>query len=224
MNRLGELATQYPAYGYLMLHGLLKAESLVVNHKRTYRLYVEAGLQLPRRKRRKVRSQRKKLALPTRPGQRWSMDFVSDQLSNGRRFRVLNVIDEYTRECLGQVVATSIGGTRVAGHLTQLVDQWGKPEAIVCDNGTEFTSKAMFQWALDNQVVLGFISPGKPTENAYCESFNGKFRASCLDLHWFRDLAEARRDIGGWRRHYNEVRPHSSLSYLPPSVFAGKVA
>lgn len=152
------------------------------------------------------------------------MDFVSDQLSNGRRFRVLNVIDEFTRECLGQVVDTSIGGLRVAQHLTQLVEEWGKPEVVVCDNGTEFTSKAMFHWAQDNGVVLGFISPGKPTENAFCESFNGKFRSSCLDLHWFRDMAEARRDIEAWRRHYNEVRPHSSLKYLPPSVFARKAA
>jgi putative transposase len=134
------------------------------------------------------------------------------------------VLDDYSRECLMQVVDTSISGVRVARCLDEPIRARGKPGIIVCDNGTEFTSKAMFHWAQDNAVELGFIQPGKPVENAFIESFNGKFRLSCLDLNWFRDLAEARRDIEAWRVHYNEVRPHSSLGYLPPAVYARKAA
>jgi putative transposase len=223
-KRLAQLALTYPSYGYRLLHGLLKAEGLVINPKRTYRLYVAAGLQLPRKKVRKLKRDRQPMAVPTGPVQRWSMDFVSDQLSDGRRFRVLNVIDEYSRECLGQVVDTSITGARVSRCLTELIRAHGRPKVVVCDNGTEFTSKALFHWAKDNEIKLGFIRPGKPVENAFVESFNGKFRSGCLDLNWFRSLAEARHDIEAWRQHYNHVRPHSALGYLPPAVYAKQAA
>lgn len=221
---LQEKATRYPRYGYLMLHGLLRNEGLVVNKKRTYRLYTEAGLQVRTKKRRKLIRPRVIMNLPARPNERWSMDFVHDQLACGRRFRVLNIVDDCSRECVGQVVDVSISGQRVARYLTELLAQRGRPRQIVCDNGTEFTSKAMFFWSRDQHIRLSFIQPGKPTQNAFVESFNGKFRDTCLNQHWFRSLDEARETIETWRRDYNEVRPHSSLGYQPPSIFAGRIA
>ena len=161
---------------------------------------------------------------PTRANERWSMDFVSDQLSDGRRFRILNVVDDYTRECIGQYVDLSISGETVSRLLTMLVNERGQPSSIVCDNGSEFTSKAMFFWAKQSGIKLAFIQPGKPTQNAFVESFNGKFRASCLNQHWFRTLDEARDEIEMWREHYNHVRPHSALNYMPPSLFAKEAA
>ena len=222
--RLKELATQYPAYGYLLLHGLLKGEGLVINKKHTYRLYTEEGLQVRTKKRKKLSRLKQLIELPSAINQRWSMDFVSDQLSNGRRFRVLNVVDDYSREMLGQLVSTSISGQQVARFLNQLIESRSKPTKVVCDNGTEFTSKAMFFWSKENNVALGFIQPGKPTQNAFVESLNGKFRNECLNLHWFRTLSEAKYEINLWREHYNHVRPHSSLNYMPPVVYAKKVA
>lgn len=223
-ERLLVLATQYPRYGYLMLHGLLRNEGRVVNRKRTWRLYTRAGLQVRTRRRRKLNRPRVPMLLPLRPNERWSMDFVHDQLASGRRFRVLNVVDDYTRECIGQLVETSISGERVARYLSHLMERGGKPRSIVCDNGTEFTSKAMFFWCQRHQVRLDFIQPGKPTQNAFVESFNGKFRDNCLNLHWFRTMDEARERIEDWRKDYNEVRPHSSLGFQPPSVFARNAA
>lgn len=217
-------ASQYPRYGYLMLHGLLKNEGLVVNRKRTYRLYTEAGLQVRTKKRKKLVRPRIPMLLPGRPNERWSLDFVHDQLAGGRRFRVLNVVDDYSRECIGQIVDLSISGERVARYLSQLISSRSRPRHLVCDNGTEFTSKAMFFWSRDTSVKLNFIQPGKPTQNAFVESFNGKFRDSCLNQHWFRSLEEARKTIEQWRQDYNEVRPHSSLGYQPPSVFMRKLA
>ena len=217
-------ARQYPRYGCLMLHGLLKNEGKVVNRKRTYRLYREAGLQLRMKRRKKLDRPRRTLPSPTALDERWSMDFVHDRLESNRGFRVLNILDDCSRECLGQVVDFSIGGERVGRFLDQLVRDRGRPDAIVCDNGTEFTSRAMFFWSRDNQVELNFIQPGKPVQNAFVESFNGKFRDSCLNQHWFRSLDEAREVIEQWRQDYNEVRPHSSLGYQPPSVFARKLA
>ena len=164
------------------------------------------------------------MELPAGPNERWSMDFVHDQLAGGRRFRIFNLVDDYSRECIAQIVDVPISGQRVARCLNELMRERGKPNHIVCDNGTEFTSKAMFFWGRDNRVKLNFIQPGKPTQNAFVESFNGKFRDTCLNQHWFRSLEEARGMIEDWRKDYNEVRPHSSLGYQPPSVFAGKIA
>lgn len=222
--RLKELAIEYPRYGYLMLHELLKREGLVVNRKRTYRLYKALELQVRTKKRKKLVRPRVPMEVPTAVNQRWSMDFVSDQLASGRRFRVLNVVDDFSREIIGQLVAVSISGPQVARYLTQLVEARGKPAAIVCDNGPEYTSKAMFIWSKDQQIKLSFIQPGKPTQNAFVESLNGKFRNECLNQHWFRTLAEACYEIELWRQHYNTVRPHSSLNYLSPSEFVKKAA
>jgi len=218
------LATQYPVYGYLLLHGLLKQEGLVVNKKRTYRLYSESNLQVRTKRRKRLQRPRLPMLVPTNVNERWSMDFVSDQLSNGRRFRILNVVDDYSRECIGQYADISISGETVSRILNMLLCERGKPQSIVCDNGSEFTSKAMFFWAKKSGVKLAFIQPGKPTQNAFVESLNGKFRASCLNQHWFRTLDEARDEIEIWREHYNHVRPHSSLNYMPPSVFAKEAA
>lgn len=221
---LKALAARYPRYGYLMLHGLLKAQALVVNKKHTYRLYTEEGLQVRTKKRKKLTRPKQPLEIPTAPNQRWSMDFVSDQLSNGRRFRVLNVVDDYSREMVGQLVSVSISGRQVARFLDQLTEQRASPARIVFDNGTEFTSKTMFFWSKESGISLGFMQPGKPTQNAFVESLNGKFRNECLNQHWFRTLNEAKYEIDLWREHYNHVRPHSSLNYLPPVEYAKQAA
>ena len=222
--RLKELGVKQSAYGYLLLHGMLKAEGLVVNKKRTYRIYTEEGLQVRTKTRKKLQRPRQPMEVPLGVNQRWSMDFVSDQLSNGRRFRVLNIVDDFSREMIGQLVSVSISGRQVARFLDQLSQARGRPNKIVCDNGTEFTSKAMFFWSQESGVGLGFIQPGKPTQNAFVESLNGKFRNECLNRHWFRSLDQARCEIDQWRHHYNHVRPHSSLNYLPPVAFAEQVA
>lgn len=223
-ERLKVLAVQYSRYGYLLLHGLLKAEGLVINKKRTYRIYTEENLQVRTKKRKKLQRPRLPMIVPTVVNERWSMDFVSDQLSQGRRFRVLNIIDDFTKEMVGQLVSVSITGLQVARFLAQIGEQRPLPCSITCDNGTEFTSKAMFFWSKESNVKLGFIQPGKPTQNAFIESLNGKFRNECLNQHWFRTLDEARREIDQWREHYNNVRPHSSLGYLPPVEFAKRAA
>jgi len=220
--RLVELATQYPRYGYLMLHSLLKAEGLVHNKKRTYRLYTELELQVRTKKRKKLTRDRQPMSSPVAANVRWSMDFVSDQLSNGRRFRTLNIVDDYSREMVGQLTDFSITGSQVARYLNQLSETRGLPDSITCDNGTEFTSKAMFFWQKETGVKLGFIQPGKPTQNAFVESLNGKFRNECLNQHWFRDIEEARNQIDEWRHHYNNERPHSALNYMSPVAFAAK--
>jgi putative transposase len=223
-SRLKELAVQQSAHGYLLLHGLLRAEGLVINHKRTYRVYTEENLQVRTKKRKKLKRPRVPIAVATGPNQRWSMDFVSDRLANNRGFRVLNVYDDGAKRIIGQLVAYSISGYQVARFLTQLIEQNGAPTNIVCDNGTEFTCKAMFFWSKDSGVNLHFIQPGKPTQNAFCESLNGRFRAECLNQHWFRTLEEAKEIIAAWQHYYNHVRPHSALGYLPPAVYAKQAA
>jgi putative transposase len=192
----------------------------VINKKRTYRIYTKEWLQVRTKKRKKLQRPRLPMEAPSTPNQRWPMDFVSDQLSNGRRFRVLNMVDDYSREVIGQLVSVSISGHRVARFLDQIADQRGLPSLIVCDNGLEFTSKAMFFWSKERNCNLGFIQPGKPTQNAFVQSLNGKFRNECFNQHWFRSLDEARMEIDRWREHYNQVRPHSALGYIPPVEFA----
>lgn len=222
--RLQELARQYPRYGYLLLHEMLRREGLVVNRKRTWRLYRELGLKVRTQRRKRLTRPRVALAVPEQPNERWSMDFVSDQLACGRRFRVLNLVDDHSRECVGQLTDTSISGVRLARYLDELASRRGLPDVLVCDNGPEFTSKAMFFWARERGVRLHFIQPGKPTQNAFIESLNGKFRDSCLNQHWFRSLGDARDVINKWRKHYNNERPHSSLGYLTPREYAAQAA
>jgi putative transposase len=223
-RRLKELAAKHNALGCPMLHGMLRSERLVINHKRTERLYIEEGLQLRKRRKKKLDRPRMPLVVPTACNIRWSMDFVSDQLSNGRRFRVLNVKDDHSKELVGQLTAYSISGAMVGRFLDQLIAERSAPNQITCDNGTEFTSKAMFFWQKSSGVKLAFIQPGKPTQNAFVESLNGRFRAECLNQHWFRSLEEAQEIIDAWRHHYNHERPHSTLSYMTPVAFAKRAA
>lgn len=224
VERLKALGEQYPRYGYFMLHGLLSTEGLVVNRKRTYRLYTELNMQVRTRKRKKLIRPRVPMPAPNAPNERWSMDFVHDQLADGRRFRVLCIVDDYSRVCIGQLVDLSISGARVVRFLQQLDQTRGLPTNLFMDNGPEMTSKAMFFWSQDTGVKLHFIQPGKPTQNAFVESFNARFRDTCLNLHWFRNLDDAKRIIQDWRQHYNHVRPHSSLGYQPPVLYEQRAA
>ena len=201
---------------------MLRTEGLVKNPKRTYRLYREEGLQVRTKRRKKLTRPRIPMSVSAKVNERWSIDFVSDQLANGRRFRILNVVDDFSRECVLQIVDFSISGTRVANELDRL--NRPLPDSLVCDNGPEFTSKAMFFWSQQTHTKLSFIQPGKPTQNAFVESFNGKFRDYCLDLHWFASLEDARSTIDTWREHYNHVRPHRSLGKQPPAVYARQAA
>lgn len=202
---------------------MLKREGLVTNHKRTERLYREEGLSLKVRKHKKrVAMTRIELPQPTRPNQRWSMDFVQDQLADGRRFRILTLVDSFTRECPALEVDTSIGGKRVARVLDRLAFLRGLPKVITIDNGPEFSSRALDAWAYGNNVKLDFIRPGKPVENAFIESFNGKFRDECLNENWFISLEDARQTIEAWRMDYNRHRPHSSLNDMTPMEYAEK--
>ena len=164
------------------------------------------------------------MLVPDTVNQRWSMDFVSDQLANGRRLRVLKLVDDYTRECVLQIVDFSISGQRLTREFDQLVATRPLPQTIVSDNGSEFTNKAMFFWAKRTGVKLHFIQPGKPTQNAFVESFNGRFRDYCLNQQYFLSLTDARLIIDQWRDHYNRVKPHSSLGYQPPALFEERVA
>jgi putative transposase len=201
---------------------MLRAQGHVINHKRTERIYAEEALQVRSKRRRKLTRPRIPMLVPDAVNQRWSMDFVSDQLAPGRRFRVLNIVDDFSRESVAQIPEFSISGERVARELDRLSRPL--PEVIVCDNGPEFTSKAMFFWSKRSGVKLHFIQPGKPTQNAFVESFNGKFREYCLDLNWFASLDDARSTIEQWRQHYNHVRPHRSLGKKPPAIFASEAA
>jgi len=219
--RMQALVDHHRSWGHPTIHDVLSREGLVVNRKRSWRLYREAGLSLAVRKRKK-RASRARLVLPTpeRPDHRWAMDFLQDTLWTGRRFRMLAVLDLFTKECLAIEVDTSLSGLRVARALDWLVLTRGTPEAITVDNGPEFAGRDMDRWAYAHHVSLDFIRPGKPIENAYIESFNGKFRHQCLNEHYFSTLEEAKHIIGRWRIHYNEFRPHSSLNGRTPKEFA----
>lgn len=218
-ERMRELAQARPRFGYRRLHLLLRREGVVVNHKRVYRLYRHEGLSVrTKRRRRLVSAPREALPLPSRPNQRWSMDFVSDSTAGGQRFRVLTVVDDFSRRCVALVTEISFSGRRVGRALDEAIVD-GLPETIVMDNGPEFTSKALDQWAHERKVKLHFIRPGKPVENAYAESFNGRFRDECLNSNWFANVLEARSVIESWRSDYNECRPHSSLDGLTPEEY-----
>jgi putative transposase len=224
-GRLRELAAERRRFGYRRLRVLLRREGWAVNHKRVYRLYREEGLGVRRRKRKRIgAAERQPLAILTRPNERWSMDFISDALSEGRKFRSLNIVDEFNRECLAAEVDTSIPGARVVRVLERLRELRGLPEVLVTDNGPEFAGQALDVWAYEQGVKLHFIEPGKPAQNAFIESFNGKMRDECLNEHWFMSLGEARETIETWRRDYNEVRPHSALGDRPPQEFAARGA
>jgi putative transposase len=224
-TRLRSLAGLHSRWGYRRLHVLLRREGGQINHKRVYRLYREEGLALRRRK-------RKRVAVPPRGaqeqswkrGEAWSMDFMQDVLADGRRFRTLNILDLVTRECLALEVDTSLPGQRVTRVLDQLVVTYGAPKQITVDNGPEFAGHVLDAWAYAHGVTLDFIEPGKPTQNAQIESFNGRFRDECLDLHWFGSLAHARAVIQAWKEEYNTERPHSALHWRTPAAFVQSLA
>ena len=220
--RLKDLAYSRVSYGYRRLLILLRREGWMVNHKRIYRLYVEEGLTLKRRKpkRHKAYAARHIRVEPTGLNDIWSMDFMSDQLADGSRFRVFTVIDIYTRECLALVASRKFRGSDVVKVLSALKNDRELPDHIFCDNGTEFTSKIMDQWAWFNGVQLDFSRPGKPVDNAYIESFNGRVRQECLNLHWFTEMDEVISTLEIWKMEYNMIRPHSSLGYLSPVEYA----
>jgi len=218
--RLRELAEQRRRFGCPRLHVMLKRENLVINHKRTERIYREEELSLRLKKRRKKAAVlRVMLSQAEHADQRWSMDFVCDSTSTGRRFRALAVVDDYSRECPALEVDSSIPGARVVDVLDRLAEMRGLPEVITMDNGPEFASRTLDEWAYRRGVKLNFIRPGKPVENAYAESFIGRLRDECLNENWFSSVREARDIIETWRRDYNEVRPHSSLDNLSPMEF-----
>ena len=220
-ERLCELAGQKRRYGYRRLHVLLCREGWEINHKRTYRVYHDAGLMVRKRKRKRIAGvERQAKPQATGPNQSWSMDFVSDGLADGRRLRCLNIVDDFTKQCLVIEVDTSLPGRRVVSVLERLAERIGLPNAVTVDNGPEFAGKVLDEWAYSKQLRLSFIQPGKPQQNAYIESFNGKFRDECLNEHWFVSMRHARQVIEAWRQEYNAERPHSSLGYLAPDRFA----
>jgi putative transposase len=216
--RLRELAAERRRFGYRRLHVLLRREGVSVNHKRVERLYRDEGLTVRRRGRKRVAAAvRAPLLPPTGPNEQWSLDFVSDALSWGRRIRLLAVVDTVTREALAIEVDTSLPGERVVRVLERIAAERGVPGAIVLDNGPELTGRALDQWAYARGVQLRFIAPGKPIQNAFAESFVGRLRDECLNEHWFLGLSDARRTVEAWRQDYNAVRPHSALGYQTPS-------
>lgn len=224
-SRLIGLAGQRPRYVYRRLHVLVRRDGFAVNHKRLYRVYREEGLAVRRRRRKRIAAgARRPLAVPNQVNERWSMDFTADTLADGRSFRTLNIVDDFSRECLALEVDTSLPGLRVTRVLERLAVERGLPAAIVIDNGPEFAGQVLDAWSYRRGVQLHFICPGKPIENAFIESFNGKFRDECLNEHWFTGLNDARFTIEGWRQDYNNVRPHSSLGDLPPADFAAQSA
>ncbi len=220
-ERLKALAAERRRFGYRRLHVLIRREGLLVNRKKVQRLYREEKLTVRRRGgRKRALGERRPIDLPTAANQRWSLDFVSDQMTDGRRFRILEVFDDCTRECLGLVADTSISGRRVARELDAIVAWRGKPASIVSDNGTELTSNAILGWADERQVRWHYIAPGKPQQNGFSESFNGRLRDELLNETLFHSLAQARSVLAAWRKDFNEVRPHSSLGYLTPRDYA----
>jgi len=220
-ERMCEIAAQKRRYGYRRVYRRLRREGWIVNRKRVYRMYREEGLAVRRRKRKRIGLvERKPLPKPVAANLSWSMDFVSDGLADGRRLRCLNIVDDCTRECVAIEVDTSITGSRVKAVLHRLAETRGLPRSITVDHGPEFEGQVLDAWAYDANVQLSFIRPGKPNENAYIESFNGKFRDECLNEHWFVTMNQAREVIENWRIEYNTEREHSSLGERTPHEYA----
>lgn len=218
---LKKKAAERRRFGYRRLQVMLRREGCKVNHKRIYRIYREEGLQIAKRKRKQTAKWRGEFSVkPQRANERWSMDFVQDSLAGGRRIRILNVADDFTRECLAAEVDTSLPGLRVTRVLDRIIERRGKPDRLVMDNGPEFAGKALDAWACGRGIRLEFIEPGKPVQNAYMESFNGRMRDECLNDNWFISLKHAREIIEAWRIDYNCCRPHSSLDNRTPAEYA----
>jgi len=219
--RLKELSSERRRFGYRRLHLLLRREGWSVNWKKLYRIYKEEGLTVRKRGgRKRALGTRSPMAIPHGPNQRWSLDFVSDSLSCGRRFRILNVIDDFSRECLAAVVDTSLSGIRVSRELDRIAEMRGYPCMVVSDNGTELTSNAILKWQEDRKVDWHYIAPGKPMQNGFVESFNGRMRDELLNEHLFDSLRHARNLVAAWRDDFNHHRPHSSLAGMTPWEYA----
>jgi putative transposase len=219
-QRLRDLAAERRRFGYRRLGWMLAREGHAMNHKKLYRLYREEQLMVRRRRgRKRALGTRAPMTMPDAINQRWSLDFVADALSDGRRFRILCIVDDFSRECLATVVDTSLGGVRVVRELERLATERALPQIVVSDNRTELTSGAVLRWAT-GRLRWHYIEPGKPVQNAFVESFNSKLRDECLNEHVFLTLAEARKTIEAWRLDYNHCRPHSSLGALTPTEFA----
>ena len=219
--RLRDLAATRVRYGYRRLHVLLRREGWRVNHKRIYRLYREEGLGIRVKRRKKLASASRLLPSPaTKPLERWSLDFLTDGLANGRRFRVLTIVDTVSRVSPAIEGGVSLTGERVVAVLERLKGTIGRPERIAIDNGPEFISKALDAWAYHNSVQLEFSRPGKPTDNAFAESFNGRFRDECLNQHWFVSLEEVQQTVEAWRLDHNMARPHRALGQQTPAAWA----
>ena len=223
--RLRDLAQARVSYGYRRLHILLQREGWKVNHKRIYRLYRQESLQMrPKKPRRHVTASRRlERMAATEPNEGWSMDFMSDELFDGRRIRLLTIVDNFSRESLAIEVDQRIGGQRVVEALMKLGSERGLPKTIRVDNGPEFTSKRLDQWAYLNGVELDFSRPGKPMDNGLIEAFNGRLRQECLNESWFLSLEDARDKVESWRKHYNSERPHGALDNLVPLEYASLV-
>ena len=219
--RLRELATTRRRFGYRRLLFMIRGEGLKINHKKLRRLYAEERLQVRRRGgRKRALGTRAPMTLPQGPNQRWSLDFVSDTLTDSRRFRMLAVVDDFTRECIILVADTSLSGARVTRELDTAITNRGRPLMIVSDNGTEFTSMAILRWSQQTRIEWHYIAPGKPQQNAFVESFNGRLRDELLNETLFSSLDHVRRLLADWQDDYNTVRPHSSIGNLPPATYA----
>jgi putative transposase len=218
-----ELARQKPRFGYRRLGVLLERRGHRANHKRLYRLYREEHLAVRRLKRKHVSRAAEPLANLSKANQEWSMDFVSDGLATGRALRIFTLVDGFTRECLALEVDSCLSSRRVTRVLDWVMEQRGAPEAIRCDNGPEFTSRHYLAWCEDHKIRTVHIQPGRPMQNGYVESFNGRFRDECLNANWFATMADARQKIESWRHDYNHERPHSSLGYRAPQEFAAEL-
>lgn len=225
LARIEEIAASRVRYGMRRIWVLLRREGWIVNHKRVHRLYKQAGLNLRSKRphRRKAAATRMDRPMLTQANQSWSMDFVSDALFDGRRFRGLTVIDNFTRECLIIVADQNLRGEDVVAALEQVRQVRGTPTRIQVDNGPEFVSVALDRWAYEHRITLDFSRPGKPTDNPFIESFNGSFRDECLNAHWFLSLDDAREKIERWRKDYNHFRPHSSLGDATPAQYAEQI-
>ncbi len=218
-EELLKLVRQKPRYGYRRLHVLLERRGHTVNVKRVYRLYLEEGLSVRRKKRKRLVRDRAAEQRLQRANQEWAMDFIVDGLATGRMVRILSVVDAYTRECLALEADTSLGSGRVTRVLDRLIEERGRPENVRSDNGPEFTSRQMLGWATDREVELVHIQPGRPMQNGHVESFHGRLRDECLNTAWFRTLGDVRQKLADWQQEYNTERPHSSLDYRTPEEF-----
>ena len=219
-DRIKELARERLRFGTPRITILIRDEFGAVNHKRVERIYGEERLQLPRKRhKRRLTVRRAPLAAPNKPGHTWAMDFMSDSLSTGSRVRIFTIVDTFSRRCLALRAGRSISGSRVTRVLDQLAEKDGYPERIITDNGPEFTSRAMLTWSRSRGVEIDYIQPGKPMQNGYIESFNGRLRDECLNLHWFRSLRDIQHELNTWRTDYNNIRPHSALGGKAPNRY-----